>query len=174
AEVEWAVILAGTASVFAENYIQAPMQTVLDTPMTPHRLGEPLHRRRQAARVVDELISLLAVHHPRAAHHADAAHVRPLPAGRYGGRRRGDIVFPRLVPAVAAFDRLYTPPRRVGEVVLGVGHEGLMHRPVQPRLIILDSQHIVGLAGADGGGDLLLAAHGVDGHEAALEVKQLE
>ena len=44
----------------------------------------------------------------------------------------------------------------------------------QLRLVLLHRQHVVAAAGHDLGGDLLLAAHGVDGHQGPLQVEQLQ
>ena len=45
---------------------------------------------------------------------------------------------------------------------------------MQRRLVVLDLQHIVRLLRHDGLGDLLLAAHRIDGHGVAFEVEQFQ
>jgi hypothetical protein len=71
----------------------------------------------------------------------------------------------RLDAAVALLDggfRDELAGRRVPEIHLDI--------PFQGRLIALEGERIVGLAGHDFVGDLDLAAHGVDGDERAFEL----
>ena len=47
--------------------------------------------------------------------------------------------------------------------------EGTVDDVVQSGLIVLDRQHVIGLAGADGGGNLFLTTPGIDGDDTALQ-----
>ena len=42
------------------------------------------------------------------------------------------------------------------------------------RLVLLDRQHVLAPLANDPGGDLLLAAHGVEGHHGSIEIQQLQ
>ena len=55
--------------------------------------------------------------------------------------------------------------RRGAEIVVDIGFER--------GLVALQGEQVIGLVGDDLGGDLDLAAHGVDGHQGALELPGL-
>ena len=84
-------------------------------------------------------------------------------------------------PAAARLDAAVVLVHGLVEVVVAaregfrlLDREGLDHRLVPRRLVVLERQHIVGAPVAEGLRNPRVAAHGVDGHDAALEHQHLE
>jgi len=71
---------------------------------------------------------------------------------------------PGLEPAVALLQRLVARPLAIGVFIGFLLGEELFHVSPQSALVALHIQYTVGLFLDDLGGDIALAAHGIDGH----------
>lgn len=72
------MVLANPALVLGNNYTQAPMQPILNSPLPPHRTGKPLHFRCQTADAEARLhFEFLVANRPLRVDHAAAAQVTP-------------------------------------------------------------------------------------------------
>ena len=80
-----AFVLADPVLVFPEGDIQAPMQRVLDAPVSPHRCKLPVRRCLQAADVISGLHCGTDIRLP------PALHFSPLNAARTSPRHCSDI-----------------------------------------------------------------------------------
>ena len=58
AEVRVRVAFADAALVFLKRHIELPVQTVLDSPVAAHRLGEATRREVLAENVVADFVSI--------------------------------------------------------------------------------------------------------------------
>ena len=112
------------------------------------------------------------------AHHPDGRlQLGPLPLGVQiiqAVRRRDGPAFPPFHPSVSL---VHGPCIIVRHPVKtpGLGSlEQVSDALMQPALVLLHRQHVVGPARYDLLGDLPLAAHGVDGHDAAIQVQHLQ
>ena len=155
------------------------MTGILDLPVTAHRVREGRDARREAG---DEVAAVVfgpprqrtthVVSH--GVHAADTLQVGPVgPVGEHGGRR-DNAVGARFNPPVILFrlrHRLERGARPEAAVVWPMGEDG--DEPfVEPRLIALDREHVVGAFRPDGGGNGGLAPDGVDGHGAVPQLQQ--
>ena len=79
-----------------------------------------------------------------------------------------------LEPLLILFQQTQGGPPEPSEVFLGaaMANPGLVL--AEMRMIVLERQDVVAAAGDDLGGDLLLAARGVDGEDGVIQVQQLQ
>src|SRR6516164_8858559 len=142
--------------------------------MAPRPPQVVLRRPHGAADEVADLIAGLPVDLAMADHQDDRRQPGPQPrvadpprAGDYTARAGLTATAPDLL-------RLALGEIHPGLAVL----QHLVERPtdilVEMRLVLLDRQQVLALPVDDGGGDLLLTSHGVDGHYSPLEVQELE
>jgi hypothetical protein len=148
------------------------MTRVLDGPVRPHRMGEPLDADREAADVVADLDRLPAVAHALGHHQADRPQALPQRQAREVGRRRQVVIRPLLGTPVPGPRDAVPTGGYVGEVVVHLGDDvaddGLLQGPLVP----LQRQHVVGLALHDLRGDRFLGPHRIDGDDGAADVHQ--
>src|SRR5262245_5614743 len=173
-EVLGGIAGAGAAGVLAEDHVEDPMDAVLNAPMAADPCGQHLGQFLDAGDVVVRLVAVLVRLTPLAADVDDG--LEPLPVGLGAQPRRvvNHRVDPLLLPAVPLLRGVVHPPAQPGEALL----LGLLEAGdavlVQRLLVLLDGQQVLPALPLDQPGDLLLAAHGVAGHDRPLQVEQLQ
>ena len=173
-EVLGGVTDADPALIFAEADIQRPMQRVFDGPVATYGAGEGGRVGPETTEIKTPLGGDLALVLAKAFDHPDRTQVSPLVARREPGDFFGNPIAARLVPSVpefAGFQKVVAHPGKA--VDLGIFEETL-HLPMQAALVAFERQDIVGLSGTDRLGNLLLATHGIDGHDTACEVQRAQ
>src|SRR3954454_8924162 len=167
--------VAHAAVILAEGDVQHPMQRVLNTPVPADRPDQDSGIIIAACQEVADLglDRAGAVDAPDRLHRQNRPQVRPAVQGLEVLDRRGhedaptDQATVALVKGVEHWSPLASPAK-TGLLEL------LPHSPQVPAVIALASQEIVGALGPDLRGDVLLAAHGVQRHDAALQVQGLQ
>ena len=166
--------MADPGLVLAEAHIEGPVQTILDSPMLPHALGDPGSAdRRQAAKIVADLVRLAAVVRDGGDDLDDGLQSSPsILAAELRGERR-DVVFASLLPATAL---LVGDDLSVGSAEPPGVPRFEVPADIFPkmRMIIFEGQDVVTAARDNLGGDFFLAAGGVDGQHGVLQVEQLQ
>ena len=173
------MVLAHAAGVLGEAHVQRPVQLVFHRPVRTHGFGQSggTGTQWQAAQVVVGLTGHFFAAAALAHHLGQGLEV--LPAGGVGlevVRHLDQPVLTTLLAPVSALfaDGFVVVMCATGEVLLLTDVPERVDLVVQVFVIALQRQHVVGLAGADGRGDALLAAHRVDGDDAALDRQQLQ
>ncbi len=163
---------AATAGVIvAELNIEAPMQTVLDLPVTAYGMSDFLGVRGEAADVVLALDGGPLANRARALDHGEASDVAPLlgfvePISDLESLTAADLFAP-----MAARVRLACAHRDQRRFETDVGQKNGFE---QLRMIVLHAQHVVALTLADLVGNRRLRAHRIDGHDAVFDVERAQ
>src|ERR1700677_3734868 len=162
------------AVVLPENYIQHPVQSVFDAPVSAGGAAKLRGRAAPAADIVGLLMGLLVTDPPRPRHADNRLQVHPLFTSTQSLQVVQHATDSLLLASMAP---LLANPQVVGEPHI-VGREcGLElgdQVGLQGGLVALDLQQVIGLGRADGVGDFLLAAHGVNRYQRALQFQQFE
>src|SRR5262245_17088228 len=106
--------------ILAVDDVQTPMTTILDTPVTPHGMCEPLHAHFQTADVIANLDRLFAIANGLRHHHADRFQTRPQLKTGQTLRRRQLKVTARLVTPMPRFAGVITPNFHARKIVLAL------------------------------------------------------
>jgi hypothetical protein len=178
-KVGGAIARSDAAFVFAQDDVEDPMQAVLDAPMLACGTGEPGGVRSDRADVEAGLAgSRLAGLLAHGLDHGDAGQIRPLRmALAQPGDVAGDPVAAKLDAAMIGIGRLMGGPASRGAIFEAGGAllaEEIGDVAMKSRLVVLERQQVIGAPVANSGGDLLLAADGIDGDDGALEIQQRE
>lgn len=86
----------------------------------------------------------------------------------------GDPVTARFgaaMPALAGFQIIVRDARETARLRI---FQEAFHLLMQGALVAFERQHVIGPGRADLAGDLLLATHGIDGHDTAREVQRAQ
>lgn len=165
---------AGAHLVVGKGHIHAPVQTVLDRPMLADGTGGTLGIREQAADVVAVLKRALALDGPFGLDDHEGLELRPLRRVVQAIELIEHETTAVLNAAVILLDALEESMRRLvrrggleqsKEVADRVGQRGL---------IVLDGEHVVGLAVANRLGNVRLCPHRVDRDDAPFERQRLQ
>ena len=163
------VVLADAAGVFVEDDIQAPVQAVLDSPMAPHRMGKALGVAGAGSDEDTPLHGPAILGPAFAFDQANAAPGAPSRGVGQGVRLFGDPIPAHLQTSVVLVGLLGVVVHDMGELTRGRGGEELLDLLVQRRLIALEAKDVIAALRDDLRGDLGLAAHRIDGHDAARQ-----
>src|SRR3954447_3964672 len=133
-----------------------------------------LRRPREAADEVAELDALDALHDAAAHQHADRRQPLPQPRVTQPLGTDDDMAFAHLLSTAIDLLGPGHAPLQSREIGLHRRHEAVVDVLMQVGVVVLDRQDVVAATGDNLGGDLLLAAHRVDGHQGTGEVEQLQ
>ena len=170
-EVLGGVTNADPALIFVKTHIERPMQRILDRPVAAHGAGEGGSVSLKAADLEAPLGGDLALALARAFDHPDRTELRPLVMGRQPGDFFGDPGAARLAPSMAFFGGFQVVVSAAGKAVGLCVLQETLRLPMQAALVALERQDIVGLSFTAGLGNLLLATHGIDGHDGARQLQ---
>src|SRR5215211_1573568 len=167
--------VAHAAVILAEGDVQHPMQCVLNTPMPADRLDQDGRSVAAAREEVADLGLALAgaVDAPDRLHRQNRAQVGPAVQGLevLDGRSHKDAPTDQATVALVKGVDHWSPlasPAKTGLL------EMLAHSPKGAAVIGLEHQEIVSALGPDLRGDVLLTAHRIQRHDAALQVQGLQ
>ena len=99
--------------ILCKNYIEHPVQRVLDSPVVADGLGQSLHLGRQTADIVVHLIGFLSGHFAMTINHRNGLQAGPLARLDQILRGRSHVILASLLPPVAAFRCLVNPQSRL-------------------------------------------------------------
>ncbi len=184
-EVFRRITSAGSALVLPEANIQHPVQFVFHAPVAAHGPGECFHAQRQTRQIVSAFHGGLAFDLPDGLNHANG--LESLPFSLFGKPVQSVALiitadFKASVVFLHRFQKGQTGRLRrqfgsgqarrllLPKGLVQKGFHLLMHR----FLIALESQHIIGIRLDDLPGDLLLAAHRIQGHDAAAQFQDTQ
>ena len=160
------VVLADPAMVFPESHVQAPVQGVLDAPVSAHHLQQSLRRGIQAADVGTGVCTVGPCRRLPAAHHLDhRAQAGPVLPGAQVLQARwvaDCLALPTFYPSVVFVQGGGVVMGHSPEAELPRSLEQVPHVFIQLTLVLLQCQHVAGSPVQNPLGDLLLAAHGVE------------
>jgi hypothetical protein len=160
---------AGAGVVVIELNIEAPVQAILDFPVTAHGVGDFFRVGREAADVVAPLHCPFAADDARALDDSKALDVAPLFVLVQTLAHVESLTAANLLAAVPTRTRLARA--RSGERAAHA-RVGEQDRIEQLGLVVFDAQHVVSALVANLPGNGGLGAHRVDGHDAVGDVER--
>ena len=173
-QVRCTMSFSDSAVILSESYIEAPMQTVFNTPVPSDSLrkadGIIGQTGNEIACVFSNTVSKipLGFSHPEAGESGPFGFVlKPVHISDGG-------VSASLNSAVAAIDGGMGVVRKVLVVVLPGFLEEQFHFFVENALVALEGENIITSLLRDLLGDFLLATHGIDGYDTAFDIQDLE
>src|SRR3954452_20114829 len=167
--------LPDAAVILAEGAIEDPMEPIFNRPVPADRL-DPHRAAIPAAwpEVADLGLDLAGAGDPADGFHRQhGAQPGPGVQRLQGGSLRADEHAPADQAAMAVVEGIEHRPGR-GAAGKTVPLATLLHRQERLAVIGLEHQQVIGASFQDLVGDRLLAAHGVQGHDAVLQRQRLE